>query len=240
MKPKKNPKADLRRRWVLFLQIGLILTLFLSLQAFQWKNYKPIVKEDPGPETASEITEEIPPVTILPVKTPPPPPPKPMTDKVKEVPNDTHLKETRVVPEEEFEDIPEPEDLETPEEPEEPVEVPYDFVERVLIFPGCERLEDNDERRSCMSAKISKFVYKEFDTGLGAELGLTGTNLVVVMFVVNKNGRVEQIRTRAAHPELEAEARRVISKLPQMQPGRQQGDPVPVSYSIPIRFRVQE
>ena len=91
-----------------------------------------------------------------------------------------------------------------------------------------------------MSSKISKFVNREFDTGLGAELGLTGTNLVVVMFVVNKEGVIEQIQTRAPHPELEKEARRVIGELPKMKPGRQRGKPIPVSYSIPIRFKVQE
>ncbi len=39
MKPKKNPKADLTKRSVLFLQLGLILVLFIAWQAIEWKTY---------------------------------------------------------------------------------------------------------------------------------------------------------------------------------------------------------
>lgn len=239
MKPKKNPKVDLRRRWVLFLQIGLILVLFLSLQAFQWKTYDPKPFKD-NIVSIDDLEEEQPPVTIVPEKTPPPPA-KTITDIIKEVPDDTDTKEDVVKPTDlDIEDIPEPSDIVEPEAPEEDIKVPYDFIENVPIFPGCENLLNNGERKKCMSTKINNFVNNEFDTGLGAELGLTGTNLVVVMFVVNKNGIIEQIQTRASHPELEKEARRVIGKLPEMKPGRQGGKPVPVSYTIPIRFKVQD
>ncbi len=239
MKPKKNPKADLRRRWVLFLQIGLILVLFLTLQAFQWKTYDS-KDSDTGIVTIDDLSEETPPVTILPNETPPPPP-KVLADVVKEIPDDKNVNEDPVVPTElDLEDLPEPDDIVEPDEPDEPIDVPFDFIEEVPVFPGCESLNGNEDRKKCMSSKISNFVNREFDTGLGSELGLTGTNLVVVMFVVNKEGLVENIRTRAPHPELEKEARRVIGELPEMQPGRQRGKPVPVSYTIPIRFKVQE
>ena len=239
MKPKKNPKADLRRKWVLFLQIGLILVLFLTLQAFQWKTYDPKPSKD-GIVIIDELPEEIPPVTILPDRTPPPPP-KVLTDVIDAVPDDKEVVEDPVVPTEiDLEDIAQPDDIVEPTEPEEPIDVPFDFIEEVPVFPGCERFDDNNERKKCMSSKISNFVNRNFDTGLGAELGLTGTNLVLVMFVVNKDGLVEKIQTRAPHPRLEEEARRVIGELPEMEPGRQQGKPVPVSYTIPIRFKVQE
>ena len=239
MKPKKNPKADLRRRWVLFLQIGLILVLLLTLQAFQWKTYdaKPLGDAE---IVVDNLEEETPPATMLPEVTPPPPP-KIILDKIDEVPDDEAVEEDPVAPTDfQLEDLPEPDDIVEPDKPEEPIKVPFDFIEEVPLFPGCENLNGNSERKKCMSSKISNFVNREFDTGLASELGLTGTNLVVVMFVVNKNGLVENIQTRAPHPELEKEARRVIGKLPGMKPGRQAGKPVPVSYTIPIRFKVQE
>lgn len=239
MKPKKNPKADLRRRWVLFFQTGLILILFLSLQAFEWKNYKAVSKQDPGLNAPSEITEETPPVTFLPEKTAPPPL-NPFIDRIKEVPDEVPFEETFLQPEEIIEELPEPEDIKTPEPIEEPVEIPYDFVERVPVYPGCENLQNNEERKACMSAKISNLVSREFDSGIASEIGLTGTNLVVVQFIVNRAGEVEQVKARAAHKRLEEEARRVIGEIPLMQPGRQQGNTVPVSYTIPIRFRVDE
>ena len=239
MKPKKNPKADLRRRWVLFLQIGLILVLFLTLQAFQWKTYdaKPL---DNDKVIVDDLEEETPPVTIVPENTPPHPP-KIIFDEIEEVPDDRDVEEDPVAPSDfDLEDLPEPDDIVEPDRPEEPVKVPFDFIEEVPLFPGCENLSENSERKKCMSSKISNFVNREFDTGLGSELGLTGTNLVVVMFVVNKDGLVEKIQARAPDPALEKEALRVIGKLPEMKPGRQGGKPVPVSYTIPIRFKVQE
>ncbi|MUP44511.1 energy transducer TonB [Gramella sp. BOM4] len=238
MKPKKNPKADLRRRWVLFLQIGLILVLFLTLQAFNWKTYEKKLPEDPG-INMDLIEEETPPLTMITKETPPPP--KPIIDKIEEVPDDSDQAEDAVAPIElDLDDLPEPDDIEEPDLPEEPVSYPFIIIEEVPIFPGCEGFKDNRMRKSCMSSEISDFVNRNFNTGLGEELGLTGTNLVVVKFVINEEGRVEQIQTRAPHPELEKEARRVISKLPEMKPGRQRGKAVPVSYSIPIRFRVQD
>jgi protein TonB len=238
MKPKKNPKADLRRRWVLFLQIGLILVLFLTLQAFQWKTY------DPKPEISDKVQvddliEENPPVTVPPEKPLPPPPPP--ADVILEVPDDKQVEEDDIAPTEvDLDDIIEPSDIDEPEDMEEPEKLPFDVIEDVPVFPGCENFSKNEERKECMSEKINRFVGKEFNTALGEELGLTGTNLVVIMFVVNKQGLVEQIQTRAPHPRLEQEAERVIAKLPKMRPGLQRGKPVPVSYVIPIRFKVQD
>ncbi len=240
MKPKKNPKADLNRKWVLFLQIGLIIVLFLTLQAIEW--------ETPGgeKEAASEVNtnfiiEETPPITVMPEKTPPPKPPKVITNKIDPIDDDEPVKEDNIAPTDmDFGDIKEVEEIDEPEAPEE--DITYDFVavEDVPLFPGCESLVNNDERKSCMSMKINNFVVKEFDTGLGEELGLSGTNTVYIQFTVNKQGEVSDIKTRAPHPALEKEARRVIGKLPKMTPGKQRGEPVPVRYNIPIRFRVQD
>ncbi|MFV8226297.1 energy transducer TonB [Christiangramia aquimixticola] len=237
MKPKKNPKADLRRKWVLFLQIGLILVLFITLQAFEWKTYVPQLN-DKEKVQLNELEEEAPPITIF-EKTPPPPPPKDVPV-IEVVQDDTDVKEDDIAPSEiDLDDILEPADMVEVKGEDEPVEVPFEFIEDVPVFPGCEALEDNAGRKACMSSKISKFVNREFDTSLGEKLGLTGINLVSVMFVVNEKGVVEQIQTRAPHPALEEEARRVIGKLPKMEPGKQRGKAVSVSYMIPIRFKVQ-
>ncbi|WP_026914146.1 energy transducer TonB [Christiangramia portivictoriae] len=237
MKPKKNPKADLRRSWVLFLQIGLIVTLFITLQAFQWKSYNP---EQASRETMAidNLQEEDVPVTIH-DQTPPPPPPPVDPPEIKIAPDDEDVEEDNIASTEvDLDDIVEPEEI-IDAEPDEEVTVPFKFIEDVPLFPGCENLDDNSERKSCMSEKISSFVGKEFDTRLGEKLGLTGVNLVTVLFVVNTQGEIEQVQARAPHPKLEEEAKRVISKLPKMKPGKQRGKAVPVSYAIPIRFKVQ-
>lgn len=238
MKPKKNPKADLRRNWVLFLQIGLIVTLFFTLQAFQWKTYDPA---QAGKDVLSmdDLPQEEVPVTVY-DQTPPPPPPPVEPPEIKIAPDDADVEEDEIAPTEiNLDDIVQPEDIIDAEPDEEVETVPFKFIEDVPLFPGCEDLDNNADRKSCMSEKISRFVKKEFDTRLGEKLGLTGMNLVTVLFVVNTQGEIEQVQARAPHPKLEEEAKRVISKLPRMKPGKQRGKAVPVSYAIPIRFKVQ-
>ena len=139
-----------------------------------------------------------------------------------------------------LEDIVEVEEVvEAPEE-EEVADVPFAVIEDVPIFPGCENLKDNEERKACMSEKVMKFVQKEFDTDLGSELGLSGITRVIVQFKIDKQGKITDVRARAPHPRLEQEAARVVNKLPKMQPGKQRGKPVGVVYSLPITFQIQD
>ncbi|MDT0677990.1 M56 family metallopeptidase [Autumnicola musiva] len=119
-------------------------------------------------------------------------------------------------------------------------DVPYGVIEEVPAFPGCEGIESNEERKKCTSQKITEFVNKEFDKDIGEELGLKGLNRVIVQFKIAKDGTIQEVRSRAAAPELEEEAERVIKSLPVMTPGKQDGKAVGVMYSLPIVFQVNE
>lgn len=60
---------------------------------------------------------------------------------------------------------------------------------------------------------------------------------VVVSFVVGKDGTLRDFKVvRAVHPELDAEALRVIKSMPKWNPGRQRGKNVAVKYTIPVNF----
>ncbi len=123
--------------------------------------------------------------------------------------------------------------------PDEPVSILA--VQKVPVYPGCEAAKNNDERRKCMSTKLSKHIQRKFDSDLGSELGLArGKHQIYVNFKINKNGVVEVLRTRAPHPRLEKEANRVISKVPKMQPGVNDRKAVDVLYTVPIKFQVQD
>ena len=117
---------------------------------------------------------------------------------------------------------------------------PFAVVEEVPVYPGCENLNANEERKKCMSRNISLFVNQNFDSSLGKSLGLTGVNRVIVQFRIDETGDVVDVRARAPHRELEEEAKRVISSLPSMEPGMHQGRKVSVMYSLPIAFKVGE
>ncbi|HPF52000.1 MAG TPA: M56 family metallopeptidase [Draconibacterium sp.] len=63
---------------------------------------------------------------------------------------------------------------------------------------------------------------------------------VYVTFVVSKDGTVANARiARGVDPSLDKEALRVVSSLPQWKPGKQRGENVNVSYTVPINFVLQ-
>jgi periplasmic protein TonB len=63
------------------------------------------------------------------------------------------------------------------------------------------------------------------------------TGVVLVDFVIEKDGKVSNVKAQyQVHPDLDAEAIRVIQNSPKWIPGTQMGKPIRVTYSIPIRF----
>ena len=120
------------------------------------------------------------------------------------------------------------------------VEVPFATVDQVPVFPGCEHLATNDEKRQCMSKAVQKFVNRNFNTAIADSLGLTGRQRINVIFKIDTKGDIVGVRSRAPHPALETEAIRVIESLPKMAPGKQRGKNVVVPYSLPIIFQVQD
>ena len=65
MEPKKNPKADLSKRSVLFFQLGLILILGLSYMAIEWKTYEKKAIDIGQLQMDDMIEEDVTDVTIL-------------------------------------------------------------------------------------------------------------------------------------------------------------------------------
>ena len=63
---------------------------------------------------------------------------------------------------------------------------------------------------------------------------------VILQFVVEKDGQIGDVKVvRSVDPELDAEAMRVVKSMPNFIPGRQDGKPVAVLYTIPISFKLQ-
>ena len=117
-------------------------------------------------------------------------------------------------------------------------EVPFRVIDEVPIYPGCER-GSNAEKRKCMSENIAQFVSRKFNKDNVEDLGLSGKQGIKVLFKIDKNGNVVDVRASGPHPILEKEAVRVVKMLPKMKPGRIEGKPVIVSYALPLSFVVQ-
>jgi protein TonB len=240
MEIKKNPKSNLENYSKLFMQLGLVLALFVTYVAIENKTYDKEYGDLGSANMASEIEEETieiqPEAPKPPQKTPPPPAP----EKIEIVEDEKEVEETIIDNTETDEsEAVVVDDLEEAEEEEEVVEdVPFSIIEDVPVFPGCSGTKA--QKKACLNKKMQKHVQRYFDAELANELGLApGKKKIYLVFKIGKTGNIEQINARAPHPRLKKEAIRIAKKLPKMLPGKQRGRPVRVPFSIPIIFRLQ-
>ena len=234
MQLKKNPKADLTKNSSLYFAIGLASVLLFSWVAIEWKTYEKSAFDYEALNVDDEDDEEVP-ITEQ-IKTPPPPPPPPPAPEVIEIVEDEEDVEETVIEstETDQEEIVEIVDV---VDDFEDVDVPFAVIEDVPLFPGCEKVAKSD-RRKCFQEQINKHIRKNFRyPEIAQEMGVQGR--VYVNFIISKDGSITNIRMRGPDKNLEKEAKRIISKLPKMTPGKQRGRPVRVPFSIPISFRLQ-
>ncbi|NJB71062.1 TonB family protein [Saonia flava] len=112
--------------------------------------------------------------------------------------------------------------------------IPYGTVDQVPIFPGC---EDVDDKKTCFNEKMIEHIKKNFWYPKDAQTeGVQGR--VNIMFTINRDGNIANIRKRGPDRRLEDVAVGIISRLPKMKPGIHHGNAVNVPYSIPITFKL--
>ncbi len=236
---KKNPKSNLENFSKIFMQIGLVLALFVTYIAIENKTYDRTFDEL-GVATMNMDDEEDVPITerIEPEipKTPPPPTP----EKIEVVEDEKEVEETVIETTETDEtEAVEVEEIEEVEEVEEVIEdVPFTIIEDVPVFPGCKG--NKAALKACFNKKMQKHFAKKFDSDLPNELGLSpGKKRLIMLFKIDKSGNIVDIRAKAPHPRLQKEAIRIIKLLPKMTPGRQRGKAVGVKYTLPMRIDVE-
>ncbi|WP_194850298.1 energy transducer TonB [Nonlabens antarcticus] len=242
MEIKKSEKADLRKNITVYALMGLAFMLLMSWQGLEFET-KEVEKEEVYEVVTMAPVEEDIPITQMLNTPPPPPPPPPAPEVILVVEDEVEIEEVLIETTEttEKEEIVEIEDVAVEVGVKEEViaDVPFAIIENVPIYPGCENEKNNNDRKKCMQEKITRFVNKNFDTGLANELGLSGKQTISVQFKIDKNGSITGVQSRAKDPKLQVEAARVINKLPKMTPGKQRGKPVGVIYGLPIIFEVQ-
>ena len=63
---------------------------------------------------------------------------------------------------------------------------------------------------------------------------------VYVRFIIEKDGSISNVKIiRGVSPELDNEAKTVIASMPKWEPGKQNGSPVRVSYTVPVYFALR-
>jgi len=244
MQVKKYPYAILENYSRIFIQLGLVLSLFIVYEFMQMKSYPREVKELVGTLVAIDDSEQIvefKPIEVEIKKTTQ----ILMPDKILKVDNEIEIEESIIESTETDEseavvvDDIDKNIIEIEEEEVVVEDVPFMIIENVPIFPGCSG--NNNELRACFSIRISKFVLGKFNAELASDLGLASGSVqrIFVIFKIDKNGNIVDIKARAPHKRLQEEAIRVVSLLPKMVPGKQRGKPVGVKYALPITFKVE-
>jgi protein TonB len=236
MEIKKNPKSNLENYSKLFMQIGLVLALFITYAAIEKKTYDRNIGDLGSANMTAEMEEE----TVIteriePVKPKTPPPPAP--EKIEIVEDEKEVEET-IIESTETDETEAVEIVEV-EEVEEVIEdVSFMIIEDVPVFPGCKG--NKAELKKCFSKKVQKHFSRKFDADLPNELGLSaGRKRVFIGFKIDKTGNIVNVNARAPHPKIKSEVIKVMKQLPRMKPGKQRGNPVGVKYSIPFTLIVE-
>lgn len=240
-KPQKHD-ANLQKNSTLYFQIGLIVCLLFIYGLFEMNFATTIPKYMELPPLIEPEYVDV--LNIKPIK---PTFEEPIEQKKSKeskdfevVPNDTELNPVLpTIDDPVIDDNPpiDPDDIVVIDVPDD-APVPFISIQDAPIYPGCEKYKDNDDRKKCMSEKISKLILRKFDTSIGSDYGLSGRQRIDVQFEIDKTGEVTNIKSRSPHPKLDDEAERVVNKIPKMTPGKQHDKNVGVIYTLPIVFQV--
>lgn len=237
MEPKKNQKLDLNRNSLLYFFVGMTMMLLMAFLALEWKTFH---QYDDWGNTALKIEDDlIEDVPFIKEKLPEPPKPKIQAPpEIEVVEDEEDIVETVIESSEtdQNEEVAEIEDIAVAKD-DTLEEIPFILIENAPVFPGCENEKTEKDKRACFQEMMQNHIRKHFRyPDVAQELGLEGR--VNIMFTIQKNGSIGNVKMRGPHESLEAEAARIISKLPAMTPGKQRGNTVRVPYSIPITFKL--
>ena len=119
---------------------------------------------------------------------------------------------------------------------------PYNVVEEMPRFPGCEDQGlDNADYITCSNTELVKYIYASLNYPQEArKKGIQGK--VILQFVVHKSGKLKDIKVvRSLDGGCSEAAEEVMLKMQKeitWIPGKQLGKTVDVQYTLPIDFRL--
>jgi protein TonB len=224
---KKSDKANLEKKRGVFIQLGIVVTLAVTLIAFEWTS-KPQNMASLGAMSDLNLTEEIIPITRQQEVKPPPPPAAPkVTDVLNIVEDDVQIDDELIIDDAEADQQMQVDIVEFKETEEVAEEEVFFIVEDMPSFQG----KGQEGFREWIAQNLR---YPE----IAAENGISGK--VYVQFAVNSKGEVvDAVVVRGVDPALDKEAVRVVMSAPKWEPGKQRGKPVKVQFTFPINFVLQ-
>ena len=240
MQLKKNPKADLAKQSGLFFAIGFAAISGFTLWGFEAKmqdkgnliyqyavNDKAVIEEDP-------IAIELPTPEML-QQAPPPPA---LTQVIEVVENDKPVDEVLIGNTDPSDPTPPalPESIPVVEDENPEIVVPFAVIEDKPLFQECKNVP-RSEQMSCFKEHLDKHVKNNFRYPQAAlDMGIEGR--VNVSFRINTDGTISILGVRGTDRILEDEAKRIISTIPKLIPGKQRNKPTAVTFAYPINFKL--
>jgi len=226
MEEKKSPKANLENKKLMFMQIGMVISLLIAWLAFEHKSYDRREIDESLLNREVVLDEEM--VEITKQEEPKPQPvevPK-QTTQLEIVEDDVEVEDIEINAEvDQTEVIEEYVPVEVEEEEVVEAEV-FTIVEEMPAYPGGD-------------AKLYEYLGKNIKyPQIARESGIQGR--VFVNFVVEPDGSVSNVKVmRGIGGGCDEEAVRVIKTMPKWKPGKQRGKAVRVTYTIPVVFKLQ-
>lgn len=224
MEAKKTPKADVNRKSTMFIMVGLIVSLGITLMAFELKQYEEGDLMDLG--MADDDFEEL--TEIPPTEQPPPPPPPVKQPQIIEIPDEEEIEEEIEIDlDVEITEETEVEEIVFEEEPEEEeADKVFLIVEEDATFPGG-------------MGEWNKFLRKNLKYPRQAKrMGIEGN--VYLSFIVGRDGVIYDISvSRGIGGGCDVEATRVLKASPKWKPGKQRGKAVIQRMNLRVVFRLK-
>jgi hypothetical protein len=118
-------------------------------------------------------------------------------------------------------------------------EVPFAFVEKSPVFPGCEKLATEEEIRTCFSTQLEALFDQHFKYPKEAKPE-DKEKKFFVQFLIERDGSVQLKTMRVPHPSIEAELRRIFGKIPKLKAGLMKGKPASVTYMQAFKMKVKK
>ena len=226
MEEKKSPKANLENKKLMFMQIGMIISLLIAWLAFEHKSYDKREIDESLLNREVVLDEEMVEITKQEEQKPQPVEQPQQTTQLEIVDDDVETEDLNINAEVEQNEV--IEEYVAPEVVEEEVveQEIFQIVEEMPAFPGGE-------------GKLMEYVAKNIKyPQIARETGIQGR--VFVGFVVEPDGSISNVKLlRGIGGGCDEEAMRVIKSLPKWKPGKQRGKAVRVSYQSPVFFKLQ-
>lgn len=221
---RKSDKANLRNRYPLFIEVGMLLSIGILVLAFRADFSTDQDFEITMQEQETVQMEEIQQTQQVDAPPPPPRPPVPV-----EVPNDEILQEDDLDLDASL-DLDDPIVNLPPPPPPAPTEEEVVEEEEPEIFVIVEEMPELIGGLSSIQQRIN---YPEIAKKAGVE------GRVIVQFVVNEQGDVVNPEVvRGIGAGCDEEAVRAVMQA-KFLPGKQRGKPVRVKMSLPITFKLK-